>query len=132
MPIGEMRAPCPGMSIDAPPRTVADRLAVAFFDRSGRRVALERWMELRADPAYRFLRRTAVADGVEVITAWLGTDQGDGLGGEPLTFGTVTYRAATGRFTGERFAATEDQALADHDEQVAREREAAPKVRDGQ
>lgn len=91
-----------------------------FWDRIGSAISLETFRQLRADLAYRFLAREDVK-GWEVVTAWLGMDQGtselDGV--PPLIFGTVALRrSATGKSQlwkdREWFAAAEDEALANH------------------
>lgn len=87
-----------------------------FFDRTGASIPLESWLAHRKDLDYRFIARTTVGEQ-EVITAWLGTDQGAGYPGEPaLIFGTIV-RHADGSFDDyrERFAATEAEAIEDHE-----------------
>ena len=86
-----------------------------FRDRQGRPISLREHLRLHADPGYRFLARVHVNDW-EVVTAWLGLDQGDSDPGQPpLIFGTAALlpdgRQLEGR---ETFASTEDEALANH------------------
>jgi hypothetical protein len=100
-----------------------ERLDEAFaelsvYDRRGRRIDYTEYRQLRSDPDYRFLARDRV-NGGEVVTAWLGLDQGDAE--EPWIFGTVTL-AADGTLLDDEevFTSTEDQALATHAEVLAR------------
>lgn len=99
--------------------TVVDPENVMFWDRSGNPISVRRAIELRADDTYRYLARESAGDW-EVITAWLGTDQGGGDidDAEPLIFGTVARRSH-GTHTKywrdlEWLAATEDEALTNH------------------
>lgn len=64
-----------------------------------------------------------------VVSAWIGVDQG-GESGRPLVFGTIVEavavdESAEDRFVAgsERLSATEEEALADHVETVARLRD---------
>ncbi|MCW2843406.1 MAG: hypothetical protein JWN22_1322 [Nocardioides sp.] len=99
-----------------------DRLDKAFadiglYDREGRRIPYSEFRRLRQDHSYRFLARDKVGD-VEVVTAWLGMDQGDH--DRPWIFGTATL-AADGTLVDDRelFASTEDEAVANHAEVLA-------------
>ena len=96
---------------------------VRFYDRSGRRIRYSEYSHLREDPSYRVLARDRVAGG-EVVTAWLGTDQGPGDPGDPPSvFGTVTIDAAGSLVDGqELFSASEAEAFANHAQVVARRR----------
>lgn len=100
-----------------------DRLNKAFarlrvYDRLGRRINYTEYRQLHDDHAYRFLARDKLGD-LEVVTAWLGMDQGDA--DEPWVFGTVTL-ASDGTFLDDEeiFASTEDEATAHHAELLAR------------
>ena len=92
---------------------------ILFWDRQGQPITdVLRWGELYEDPEYRFLRRTPVGNG-EVITAWLGIDQGYGEEGPPLIFGTIVSVSGVGFLdNSEVLAATEEDALRHHDEMV--------------
>lgn len=99
-----------------------DRLDKAFvdiglYDRRGRRIPYSEFRRLRGDDTYRFLSRDKVGN-LEVVTAWLGMDQGDH--DQPWIFGTVTL-ASNGALVGEeeRFASTEEEATANHAEVLA-------------
>jgi hypothetical protein len=100
-----------------------ERLNEAFaklpvYDRQVRRINYTEYRRLHADPLYRFLARDLV-NGGEVVTAWLGLDQGDG--DEPWIFGTVTLSADGTLLDDEEiFSATEDLARATHAEVLAR------------
>ena len=95
-----------------------------FFGADGAPISLSAWSELFRDKSSKILARETVGD-VEVITAWLGTDQGDATGSvqdePPLIFGTIPWRASTGEYLDERevFAATAAQARANHAALVA-------------
>lgn len=99
-----------------------DRLDKAFadiglYDRQGRRHPYSEFRRLREDHAYRFLARDKVGN-FEVVTAWLGMDQGDH--DQAWIFGTVTL-ASNGAPVGEEelFASTEEEATANHAEVLA-------------
>jgi hypothetical protein len=90
-----------------------------YFDRSGRPLTLRRWATLRRDRSYRQVAVTEIAAGGVVHTVWFGFDQGDGVG-SPLIFGTI-LRRPDGSFDerSERFASTEEDALACHSDLAA-------------
>lgn len=106
-----------------------DDVSVLYFDRDGEPVSLERYLELHRDAGYRFLERTDVGR-LEVVTAWLGLDQGFGDGPDPLIFGTVALDREAGDGTlwedREVFSATEAQAREAHGRLVELVRAAAP------
>jgi hypothetical protein len=89
-----------------------------FLDRQGQPLSIRRFGELFSDPAYKILERTAVAN-VQVVTAWLGTNQGDAYDDPPLIFGTIVFLGTGFDDSSERFAATEAEALANHAAKVA-------------
>ena len=87
-----------------------------FRDRAGRPITLRTWSELRLETSYRTVERTTVG-AHEVITAWLGTDQGCSLDDTPpLIFGTIARNVKEETFDdrSERFAATESDARHNH------------------
>lgn len=90
-----------------------------FFNADGAAISMHEWSLLFSDADYKVLERTQV-DDTEVITVWMGTDQGDSLGPvdqePPLIFGTIGYLAATKTYLDhlETFAATAAQARANH------------------
>ena len=90
-----------------------------FFDLDGAPISAREYSRLREDLSYRVLARELVGD-FEVITAWLGTDQGDGTGSAaeaaPLIFGSMPRRISTDALMDhlEVFASTPAQALANH------------------
>lgn len=87
-----------------------------FFDRSGAAISAERFLSLKAAASYRLVARDE-AGPLVVITAWLGTDQGDGPCAEPpRIFGTIAYDPRTETFCEEleTFTATEAEARRTH------------------
>jgi len=90
-----------------------------FFNADGAAITMREWSLLFSDKDYKVLERTPV-DGFEVITVWMGTDQGDSLGPvdeePPLIFGTIGYSPASKTYLDhlETFAATATQARANH------------------
>ena len=107
----------------AEPARVTTLSAEEFYDRAGTRVDYATWRRLRDDPGYRFVVRDRVGD-LEVVTAWLGRDQGPFADTEvPQIFGTVT-RAADGALLDEEelFAGTETEARANHAAVLGRRR----------
>jgi hypothetical protein len=95
-----------------------------FLDRQGQVVSIRRFGELFSDPAYKILDRTDVAD-LQVVTAWMGTNQGDHYNDPPLIFGTIVFTPSGFDDATEHFAATETQALANHAAKVAQLAQAA-------
>ena len=91
---------------------------IPLHDRRGRRIGYSEFRRLRSDPGYRFLARDRVGE-VEVVTAWLGMDQGEG--DPPWIFGTVTLAPGGGLVDDEEvFASTEAEAAANHVEVLNR------------
>lgn len=90
-----------------------------FFGRDGQPLSMAAWIDRHKDSQYRFLGRERVGD-LEVITAWLGTDQGEE--DTPLIFGTIVYDHAADTFDNarEEFTATEAAALDAHARHLAR------------
>jgi hypothetical protein len=87
-----------------------------LLDRNGAPITPERHRQLRADPDYRHVARDQVG-GMEVITVWLGTDQGPvGHDRWPLVFGSFIWDVQTRSIAAGRelFSATEDEALLSH------------------
>ena len=62
-----------------------------YVDRTAAPIGQSTYRRLGADANYRIVAREAVGDsGIEVVTAWLGTDHGpDPVPEHPLTFGSV-------------------------------------------
>lgn len=102
------------------------RGAQDHLDRERRPNAGDEHVRLLADVAYRVVRETTAptpeGGRVEVVTSWLGTDQGVGVDdAPPLIFGTVV-RDTVGdawRDELEHIHATEDEALAYHERLLA-------------
>lgn len=90
-----------------------------FWDREGKPLGIGEFGKLKGDKEYAILARSAAGD-TEVITAWLGTDQGnhwiDPLE-EPLIFGTIELRG--GEYFNEEFSASEEEAMRRHEARVA-------------
>jgi hypothetical protein len=85
-----------------------------FYDRAGQPMTLREYAEKFSDLGYRILAQDT-AGGVEVITAWLGIDQGSGLGEEPLLmFGTLVKDPGDPDGRSEYFSASESEARATH------------------
>jgi len=85
-----------------------------YFDADGVAISMGAWARLTQDESYKVLARERVGD-FEIITAWLGSDQGD-WAGPPLIFGTTARRLSTNEFLEEQevFAATAAKALTNH------------------
>ena len=81
---------------------------VEIYVRDGRRISVSEFTALRRDRTYRFLARDRWR-AVEVVTAWLGLDQGGGPDWPPMIFGTAVVGGDR-----EIFAATESEARANH------------------
>lgn len=106
------------VAMDADERLNEAFAELSVYDREGRRIDYTEYRRLRGDPDYRFLARDRVSGG-EVVTAWLGLDQGDAE--EPWIFGTVTLAADGTLLDNEEvFSSTEDAARATHAEVRAR------------
>ncbi len=103
------------------------RGAPGHFDRDGRPITEDEFHTLHADVAYRVIRQTTVPTpegrDLQVITSWLGTDQGGGESvAAPLIFGTIgrDSDANTWRDDLEQFHATEGEAVAYHEQVITR------------
>lgn len=87
------------------------------YDRQGQRIDYSQYRRLHADLSYRILARDAVGE-LEVVTAWLGLDQGDA--DRPWIFGTVTLsRQDPAVDEQEIFSSAEAEALTTHAEVLA-------------
>ncbi len=97
--------------------------APQFYNRDGKPISNETALRYFSDDDYRILRRDTVGD-LEVVTAWLGADQDPASPGPPLIFGTVAI-TPDGAFLDDRedWAATENEALANHEHLVTRLRD---------
>ncbi|WP_422758786.1 hypothetical protein [Paenarthrobacter sp. C1] len=87
-----------------------------YFDRDGEPIDLDRFVELSSDEEYRRLK-TDQREELTVATVWMGLDQGLFADAEgPQIFGTAIYdNDARDLWNGfERFAATEEEAYANH------------------
>jgi hypothetical protein len=92
-----------------------ESLAGTYFDRQGQPITWSRWSELFSDTDYKIVRRTPVGDLI-VVTAWLGSDHGFGWNTVPaMIFGTIVQKSITFEDSSEIFAATEDEALVNHE-----------------
>lgn len=61
-----------------------------YFDRQGRPITPDRWIELFDDRSYQVVVQEE-KDEVRVSTIWLGLDHSFGLGGPPLIFETMIF-----------------------------------------
>lgn len=87
-----------------------------YFDRDGNEISLDEYTALHEDPDYRKVARDQVGD-LEVITNWIGTDQGPFVRQtRPYVFGTIVRDTVTGEYDdrSELFSATQDAARATH------------------
>jgi hypothetical protein len=99
---------------------VAPAAVLAIYDRHGGPIDFATYRRLYADPEYRFLRRELVA-GVEVVTAWLGLDQRQGISEPPMIFGTVALLEGSSLFEGREWLAKDEaDAWANHERLLAR------------
>lgn len=102
-----------------------------FRDRQGQPMTLRQFNEAASDLDYRLVARTRIegdcaniwghgpAGDCEVITSWLGTDQGFGF--EPaLIFGTIVRHGGQFDERSERFSPSEEHALATHARMAAK------------
>ena len=118
--------PSPDPRLDEVPAVDGEPL---FRDRDGHPLTVRRYAKLSSDLDYKIVARTVVGDR-EVVTAWLGSDQGPFSDDtRPLIFGTIDQVADRATETaadvdetvhGEEFSATESEARAVHDGRVAR------------
>ena len=91
-----------------------------FFDKDASPISPQRFAALHSDLSYRIIARDTKA-GFSIITAWLGSDQGDSWldNSPPLIFGTI-LKTPTGYDTAsELLAATEEQARENHQSLLA-------------
>lgn len=108
-----------------------EHFAGRYFDREGHPISWSRFRALASDARYKVLRRSEVGD-LSVVTAWLGGDQGFGFANErPLIFGTIVRRGDAYLSESEIFAASEEQALVDHDFVVSTLRTETALLEDG-
>lgn len=94
-----------------------------FFDRTGRPITARVWSELYSTRSYQCLRRDIVGDSA-IITVWSGMDDSCGDADQPQIFGTI--REVRGQLLpeSELTAATEAEALANHDAMLEELRDA--------
>jgi hypothetical protein len=88
-----------------------------FWDKDRGPLELDDYVRLHSDTEYRFIAQDN-AGRARVVTAWLGTDQGRGLGDVPLIFGTAALVGPDDDLKVvddlEWFAATEHEARENH------------------
>lgn len=97
-----------------------------LYDRNGTPIDIWAWCSLYEDDHYRQIVLTAVYDNVDVSTVWLGVDHNFWSPGKPpIIFETMVFG---GLFDKEQYRyATEAQAIAGHDQIVAKVRQALVK-----
>jgi hypothetical protein len=88
----------------------------SYYDRQGQPIDMMTWAQMFEDKAVKVVAQTKVGD-VLVSTAWLGLDH-NFLGGPPLIFETMVFGGLLDQEQ-ERYS-TEAQALAGHDQMVAK------------
>jgi hypothetical protein len=87
-----------------------------YVDREGKEISVLEWRKLRREPSYRLIAQTALPDGNELITTWLGIDFGPEAG--PLVFETLGAERNGGAAKQLGRYATLDQATLGHQELV--------------
>lgn len=92
-----------------------------YYDRVGAPISYERYKHLKGDDEYRRIGRTEL-DRAVVATSWMGSNLRPGGGGPPLIFETLVYGGPLD-LLGDRYA-TECEAIAGHDQWVAKVRAA--------
>lgn len=95
-----------------------------IYDKSGKKIALEEWMELFYDPAYQVLKQTNLANGDQISTVWLGISHGQLTDG-PAIFETILFEKDSKEKEIYRYA-TEELALRHHDHLVDLQKYARP------
>ena len=97
-----------------------------YFDREGNPLGLFEWAALYEDHSYRIIAQNRIED-ILVSTIWLGLDHSWGWGGPPLIFETMILGLGAGEDLDiDEYQwrwSTEVQALAGHDQAVAKVRE---------
>ena len=87
------------------------------YDREGKPISFECWIELRHQPGYIRVAEDTVGD-FWISTVWLGIDHGSPLEGTaPIIFETMVFGANRESEEMRRYS-TEEQALAGHREMV--------------
>lgn len=92
-----------------------------YYDRQGNPISDDEWSATFRDPELKRVAETTVG-GIWISTVWLGLDHGWGSG-PPLIFETMAFALGVSwsELAGNRYA-TEAEALAGHEEIVARAR----------
>jgi hypothetical protein len=120
---------------------------IDYYDRQGRPIDLYRWADLLGDSEYKFVASDELFDGTWVSTVWLGIDHRYFGDGPPLIFETMVFpRKGPTVPIAEMLAnpeagahwceqecwrySTETEALAHHDQVVAKITEALERLRD--
>lgn len=93
-------------------------MSVNYYDRQGQPLSQEEWGRRLEDDDERRVAFTEVDDGVTVSTVWLGADHSFGFGGPPIIFETMVFGGPLDEEQ-QRYA-TEEQALAGHEDMVKR------------
>lgn len=92
---------------------------IAYYDRQQNPITTDQYLHLFERRDYRVVVQDRMGD-IDVITSWLGMDQGGGFPGEPpLIFGTILYDCVSKEYHSEEFSATETDALELHRRRVA-------------
>lgn len=102
-----------------------------YFDRKGRPISMERWMELSENRVYKVLDRTEINENVHVSTIWIGLDHSFSFErSKPVIFETMVFRRLSKPHTsigghvhdfdedGCWRYSTEEEAIAGHDRAV--------------
>lgn len=98
---------------------------LGYFDRQGNAIDLMTWGRLHNDDDYKRVALNEFPDGTSVSTVWLGLNHGFTPDSPLLIFETVVFGGDLVPFDQEmeRYT-TEAQAIAGHDQRVARIRDA--------
>lgn len=97
-----------------------------FFDRDGKPITLDQWMNLTIDRDYVVVAFTK-DDGWAVSTVWTGLNSSPFSASAPIIFETMIFAAGTSVHHWTARYRTREEAIAGHDQAVATIRDAETK-----
>lgn len=84
-----------------------------FYDKQGEPIGMKEWEKLFEDQDYSHIKKTALPNGKEVLTVWIGIDYRDEQQDRPLIFETMVFSENTPLY-GKRYS-TLDEAVEGHE-----------------